>query len=84
MVLAGPPRPRCKAAVCWEGITVPVATFIHACTSRANSQKRCVTGGVPVEANSARVVCTTLRASNSASDGDPEHAKNSHAQPLAS
>eukprot|EP00959_Pyramimonas_sp_CCMP1952_P233083 4871013-Pyramimonas_sp.AAC.1 len=36
MARARPPKPRCNAAACWEGVMVPVVTLIQACTSRAN------------------------------------------------
>eukprot|EP00959_Pyramimonas_sp_CCMP1952_P162362 3394773-Pyramimonas_sp.AAC.1 len=39
MVRARPPKPRCRAAACWEGVTVPVVTLIQACASRANLRK---------------------------------------------
>eukprot|EP00959_Pyramimonas_sp_CCMP1952_P386586 8101961-Pyramimonas_sp.AAC.1 len=39
MVRARPPKPRCKAAACWEGVTMPVVTLIQACTSRTTSRK---------------------------------------------
>eukprot|EP00959_Pyramimonas_sp_CCMP1952_P000520 9968-Pyramimonas_sp.AAC.1 len=29
MILASPPRPRCSAAACREGVTAPVATLIE-------------------------------------------------------
>eukprot|EP00959_Pyramimonas_sp_CCMP1952_P209949 4392835-Pyramimonas_sp.AAC.1 len=39
MVRARPPRPRCKAAACREGVILPAVTLIQACTSRANSRE---------------------------------------------
>eukprot|EP00959_Pyramimonas_sp_CCMP1952_P126894 2653870-Pyramimonas_sp.AAC.1 len=39
MVRAKPPKPRCKAAACWEGVMLPVVTLIHECTSRTSSRK---------------------------------------------
>eukprot|EP00959_Pyramimonas_sp_CCMP1952_P248463 5193405-Pyramimonas_sp.AAC.1 len=39
MIRVRPPEPRCKAAACWEGVMLPVATLIQACTSRTNSRK---------------------------------------------
>eukprot|EP00959_Pyramimonas_sp_CCMP1952_P346672 7260896-Pyramimonas_sp.AAC.1 len=39
MVRARPRRPRCSAAACWKGITLPAATLIQACTPRTNSRK---------------------------------------------
>eukprot|EP00959_Pyramimonas_sp_CCMP1952_P411356 8619804-Pyramimonas_sp.AAC.1 len=38
MVRASPPRPRCSAAACWKGVTLPVATLVQACTSRTRSR----------------------------------------------
>eukprot|EP00959_Pyramimonas_sp_CCMP1952_P232439 4857329-Pyramimonas_sp.AAC.1 len=40
MVRARPPKPRCRAAACWEGVILRVVTLIQACTSRTNSRKR--------------------------------------------
>eukprot|EP00959_Pyramimonas_sp_CCMP1952_P097809 2044260-Pyramimonas_sp.AAC.1 len=39
MVRARPPKPRCKAAACWQGVMLPVVTLIQARTSRTNSRK---------------------------------------------
>ena len=39
MILASPPRPRCKQAACWDGVIVPVVTLTQACTSRTKSRK---------------------------------------------
>eukprot|EP00959_Pyramimonas_sp_CCMP1952_P227486 4756618-Pyramimonas_sp.AAC.1 len=39
MVLARPPKPRCRAAAFWEGVTAPMVALIQACTSRASSRK---------------------------------------------
>eukprot|EP00959_Pyramimonas_sp_CCMP1952_P391270 8199665-Pyramimonas_sp.AAC.1 len=38
MVRANPPRARCNAAACWEGVMLHVVTLIQACTSRTNSR----------------------------------------------
>eukprot|EP00959_Pyramimonas_sp_CCMP1952_P372788 7806409-Pyramimonas_sp.AAC.1 len=38
-VRARPPKPRCRAAACWEGVIMPVVTLIQTCTSRTNSRK---------------------------------------------
>eukprot|EP00959_Pyramimonas_sp_CCMP1952_P076448 1597518-Pyramimonas_sp.AAC.1 len=40
MVRARPPKPRCRAAACWERVMLPVVTLVQECTSRANSRER--------------------------------------------
>eukprot|EP00959_Pyramimonas_sp_CCMP1952_P292952 6127052-Pyramimonas_sp.AAC.1 len=70
MVLATLPRPRCRAATCWEGAVVPAVTWIQACTSRTNSRKGALLAGSqwgPV----IRASSPPRRMSNSASDSDP-------------
>eukprot|EP00959_Pyramimonas_sp_CCMP1952_P159030 3325700-Pyramimonas_sp.AAC.1 len=70
MVRARPPKPRCKAAACWEGVMLPVVTLVQACTSRTNSRKRYLTGRVAMGAGRYCVVSAT-HMSYRAPDSDP-------------
>eukprot|EP00959_Pyramimonas_sp_CCMP1952_P191550 4005286-Pyramimonas_sp.AAC.1 len=63
MLRARPPRPRCNAAACCEGVIVPAVTLIQAYSSRANSRKGTWPAGrgPVVLASSPRRMCPTAR-----------------------